>query len=292
MLRLHLAVLILFSLNACGYSDSTSDSTDDVKQDAAPSGAGASEGAGAGVPALRPVDGLVINRGAKVELRCITSTPDINVVWFRNDKELNDEKKYSFNHENKSMTVLDAGLADLGVYQCSTENDDTKINVTLYSVPFVREQKSINTSPTYDVTLDCRASGLPTPVVTWFGSSDILPSPLQIIPDGKRFVINNSTAINGELVISNLTYDDYKMYTCMASNVYGSINATILVRVKSQWRSVWPISGIIIQLIILAIIIFFYERKKKQEMEVEKKREAEFNKTHPVDGGLRQRKSN
>lgn len=242
------------------------------------------------VSKIKPVDGVVRKFDESAEVRCFPSVAGAKLSWYRNDELLtDDDKKYIISTENSSLTIKAAQTNDVGVYQCA-EDDEPRVNVTLYSVPYVRGEKSINTSPGHSVTLDCKPRGLPVPEVTWYGSDQL------ILPDGKRFALKNSTVLNGQLVINNLEYSDYKIYTCVATNMYGSYNGTTLVRVKSPWRAIWPIIGIIIQLIILTVIIFFYEMRKKKEMEIEKRREAEFNKSHPVDTGrsegVRQRKSN
>jgi len=244
---------------------------------------------------IKPIDGVARKFGESADLRCVPTTHESEVFWYRNDKLIaSDDKKYIFNLKNSSITIKHVGYDDVGVYQCS-ENDELRVNVTLYSIPYVRGEKSINTSPDYNVTLECKVKGLPMPVITWYGYNGTTGISHLISSDGSRIFIQNSTVTNGQLTITKLTYDDYKLYICEATNRYGSYNGTTLVRVKSQWRAIWPLIGIIIQLAILALIIFFYERRKKQEMEVEKRLEAEFNKSHPVDGerseGLRQRKS-
>lgn len=286
MMRPYLVIFVLISIAVYCYSETHSGDVTVHHANVEPA---------ATTKEIKPIDGVARKFGESAEIRCVPTAPGAEVYFYRNDELIErDDKRYIFNPENSSITIKHVGYDDIGVYQCS-ENDEQRVNVTLYSIPYVRDEKSVNTSPDYNVTLDCKAKGLPLPVVTWYGYNTTTGVNQLISSDDKRVLILNSTITNGQLKITKLTYDDYKLYTCVASNRYGSHNGTTLVRVKSQWRAIWPIIGIIIQLAILALIIFFYERRKKQEMEIEKKLEAEFNKSHPVDGdrseGLRQRKS-
>jgi hypothetical protein len=270
---------------ACSYSDTHASNATVNGGDIHP--------AASAVSKVKPIDGVARRLYESAELRCVPTAHGAELSWYRKDELLTeDNTKYSFSRDNSSLTIHNVGIDDLGVYQCE-ESDELRANVTLYSYPFVRDEKSINTAPGYSVTLECRARGLPLPVVTWYNNQNGIDQ--QILQDGKRFVFENTTVTNGQLVISDLHFDDYTIYTCVATNPFGSNNGTTLLRVKSQWNALWPIIGIAVQLVILAVIIFFYERNKKKEMEIEKKREAEFNKAHPVDSGrgegARQRKS-
>jgi len=243
------------------------------------------------VSGLRGVDRVLRELAGTVEIRCIPSVPGAELNWYKNDKELTDGDQYTFSHENSSMTIKKVGYEDLGIYECREDGqsvDEKKTaNVTILSVPFVRPgvEKSFNKSPGSSIELECRVYGHPMPVVTWYVVDLLDGTEKIVVPDETRVVLRNLSAINSQLTINDLKYEDYKIYKCNASNVYGTDTWDILVRVKSGWRAIYPISLIGIQLVILAVIIFFYERRKKKEMEVEKRREAEFNKSHPVDGG-------
>jgi len=241
------------------------------------------------VGSIKPIDGVARKLGESAMIGCVPSVAGAELSWYKKDSLLtSDEQKYNINNVNFSLTILHVGIDDLGVYQCE-ENDNLRANVTLYSAPFVRSERSMNRYVGGELKLECRARGLPLPSVTWYGNDKL------ILSDGKRVTVSNVTdgVTNGLLSIDSLLSSDYMIYTCVATNRYDTNNGTTLVRVKSRWGVVWPIIGIIIQLCILALIIFFYERRKKKEMEVEKRREEEFNKSHPVEStGPRQRKSN
>lgn len=62
-----------------------------------------------------------------------------------------------------------------------------------------------------EVRLFCRASGSPTPTISWIGPDDEL-----IVSNHKYHV-----ADNGDLIIKQLAWSDMGGFTCVASNVNG-----------------------------------------------------------------------
>jgi len=280
-------VLVLMSVAVGCHGDKTpSDGTSSNQNAADPSGEA--------MVTLMPVDFVASKLGQQAELRCVPTQPvNEDLRWYRKGNSLTDQPdltKYEFSRQNSSIVIKSIVDDDLGDYQCELGDDDLRANVTLYSVPFTREGRSINAYTGNTVSVLCRSKGWPQPLVSAWYQLDRL-----VVPDGVKFTVNNDTMQDGLLTVTELKGVEYGIYTCVTTNRFGSANSTTLVRVKSRTEVIWPILGIIIQLAILGIIIFFYERKKKKEMEVEKQREAEFKRSHPVETGrddaVRQRKS-
>ncbi|XP_023681196.1 microfibrillar-associated protein 3-like [Paramormyrops kingsleyae] len=73
------------------------------------------------------------------------------------------------------------------------------------------------------VVMDCNASGDPLPSVRWFNSHGAL---LESEASGGKWLIED-----GVLNITSITFSDRGRYTCMASNVHGSSNHTVTLRV-------------------------------------------------------------
>ncbi|KAM9836409.1 microfibrillar-associated protein 3-like [Aulostomus maculatus] len=72
--------------------------------------------------------------------------------------------------------------------------------------------------------IDCNVTGEPFPSVKWFNShGDCLDTDTS---DGKWSLLDN-----GVLNITSIEFADRGKYTCMASNVYGSSNCTVTLRV-------------------------------------------------------------
>ncbi|XP_053717128.1 microfibrillar-associated protein 3-like [Synchiropus splendidus] len=74
------------------------------------------------------------------------------------------------------------------------------------------------------VLIDCNVTGEPFPSVTWFNSHG---ERLDTDTHGGRWWLLD----NGVLNISGIEFADRGKYTCMASNVHGSSNCTVTLRV-------------------------------------------------------------
>ncbi|XP_072544853.1 microfibrillar-associated protein 3-like [Salminus brasiliensis] len=74
------------------------------------------------------------------------------------------------------------------------------------------------------VLVDCNVTGDPFPNVRWFNSHGHLLNTEE--SDGKWWILDN-----GILNITSISFADRGKYTCMASNVHGTANYTVTVRV-------------------------------------------------------------
>ena len=92
------------------------------------------------------------------------------------------------------------------------------------------------------VTLVCNAIALPQHNITWmFQRPNTSNSAMIIIntslpdPDVKYLINDNVNSTSfGTLTITSLQYSDRGMYTCIAANVYGAVNASAMVNVHGK----------------------------------------------------------
>ncbi|XP_054167055.1 zwei Ig domain protein zig-4-like [Oppia nitens] len=70
-----------------------------------------------------------------------------------------------------------------------------------------------------DVQLLCRASGTPTPTISWVGPED------NTLTNSEKYKILE----NGDLVIRDLSWDDMGNYMCVADNQHGSDRTTLFL---------------------------------------------------------------
>ncbi|KAK1175367.1 microfibrillar-associated protein 3-like [Acipenser oxyrinchus oxyrinchus] len=73
------------------------------------------------------------------------------------------------------------------------------------------------------VLLDCNVTGDPLPHFQWYNSHRTL---LHMNEGGKWSILDS-----GVLNISSITFDDRGKYTCVASNIHGSVTSTVTLRV-------------------------------------------------------------
>ncbi|KAG7461962.1 hypothetical protein MATL_G00196680 [Megalops atlanticus] len=116
-----------------------------------------------------------------------------------------------------SAIALAPGAAAMNYTVNGTSADSGSVPVVLTKISQIiaREGKS--------ALIDCNVTGDPLPNVQWFNSHGSL---LDAETSSGKWVLDN-----GILNITSITFADRGRYTCMASNVYGSTNHTVTLRV-------------------------------------------------------------
>ena len=90
------------------------------------------------------------------------------------------------------------------------------------------------------VTVQCNASGVPPPIITWTQDG-------RKISSGDRYAIQDS----GSLFIREPDKSDTAQYTCTAENVVGKVSASSIVQIVGEFsllRGHWSFYEIIILL--------------------------------------------
>jgi len=139
-------------------------------------------------------------------------------------------KKPAFVEE--TLRINEVTEEDIGVYHCVASNTLGAANQTFTlstkTPPMIEKQsgrKVYYEDPTSygrevePVSLDCEASGVPTPSYSWVKNG----SPLMI--DGPRFSLDSDS---GSLIIADPTPADNGNYQCVAHNDYGVAKSDIM----------------------------------------------------------------
>ncbi|KAG5845580.1 hypothetical protein ANANG_G00140790 [Anguilla anguilla] len=139
----------------------------------------------------------------------------------RQSNKMNGVSGYTFMFWVSVITLHTTGTQGLVSENNSTGNGTSEdggapVVLTKISQIIAREGKS--------ALIDCNATGDPLPNIQWFNSRGNL---LDAETSGGKWWILDS----GELNITSITFADRGKYTCMASNVYGSSNHTVTLRV-------------------------------------------------------------
>ena len=78
------------------------------------------------------------------------------------------------------------------------------------------------------VVFTCTATGIPLPDITWMDEDS------NIVTTTSNMIID-STVIQSTLTLSNLQDEDFDNYTCTATNMFDSDNATTLLGSESVY---------------------------------------------------------
>ncbi|ETN61240.1 hypothetical protein AND_007106 [Anopheles darlingi] len=166
-----------------------------------------------------------VAQGETVLLECgpPRGSPEPTVFWRKNGQtlELGNSKRIRI-VDGGNLAIQDARQSDDGRYQCVAKNI---VGVRESTVAFLRVHGPVNqTLPIKSVaTLPCKASGVPTPVISWY-------------KDGIPILATAKTNISesGTLTISDLSKDDDSgLYTCVASSKTGKTTWSALLRLDA-----------------------------------------------------------
>ncbi|TSK98456.1 Vascular endothelial growth factor receptor 1 [Bagarius yarrelli] len=131
------------------------------------------------------------------------------------------------------LTLRNLSAQDSGMYRCSAThlvtaqrlNRDALVSVAVLEAPVLLQNLSdcsVNVSDS--VTLQCPASGVPQPYITWYKNRRKLKqvSGIMLAPE------------DGTLHIDRLSVEDEGLYTCEATNEKGSVESSAYISVENS----------------------------------------------------------
>uniref|UniRef100_A0A0B6ZKD4 Ig-like domain-containing protein n=1 Tax=Arion vulgaris TaxID=1028688 RepID=A0A0B6ZKD4_9EUPU len=189
--------------------------------------------------------------------------------WLKENSSLSLLKKPErFNDlKNGTLIITDPTRADSGPYvaRYNVSGVDLKTydcEVVYRASPLVLDMsRSKNIVKGDDLRLECLVKGYPRTNVTWKKNDidmkvDLMHVSMEDLNGFK----------NAVLLISSVTYEDEGVYTCVAKvPTDEKTTKSIIVRVKDPLQWLWPIIGILCELIALTLIIFTCGKIKKDD---------------------------
>ncbi|KAM9836055.1 matrix-remodeling-associated protein 5 [Aulostomus maculatus] len=186
--------------------------------------------------------------GGILVLHCMAAgQPDPWIIWKTPSKKLVDAQ-YSFDPRikvfaNGTITVHAVTNKDDGDYLCVARNkmgdDYVQLHVNVLTRPAKIEQKQqrSNQEVVYggDLKVDCVASGLPNPEISWALPDGTMVNPVkqrQSVSGGRsrRYVVFD----NGTLYFNDVGMREEGDYTCYAENQLGKDEMKVRVKIKAS----------------------------------------------------------
>uniref|UniRef100_A0A8C0H6V0 Ig-like domain-containing protein n=1 Tax=Chelonoidis abingdonii TaxID=106734 RepID=A0A8C0H6V0_CHEAB len=183
-----------------------------------------------------------LKQGDSVQLECkISGSPEIKVLWYRNDTEIHASEKYRllFSDSVAVLTITDANIEDSGDYICEAHNSAGTAScstvVTVKEPPvFSKKPTPVDTLKGSDIVIQCEISGTPPFEVAWFKDR-------RQVRSSKKFKVT-SKDFTASVHILNLEASDTGEYQCKAMNEVGSDTCVCAVKFKEPPRFVQKLS--------------------------------------------------
>ncbi|KAK4470724.1 hypothetical protein MN116_006251 [Schistosoma mekongi] len=135
-----------------------------------------------------------------------------------------------------------------------------------------KNDRSVNLYSGTKYTYLCDIIAYPpiTEPISWM-KNDV---PLLIQPNGRIMLLDNNfenrihfeskNILNDQIVFDTIQPDDRAVYSCFVRGIFGNDTAAFFLRVKDRRAPLWPLIGIILEVVILFIIILIYELKRRE----------------------------
>ncbi|XP_016891933.1 contactin-4 isoform X2 [Cynoglossus semilaevis] len=177
---------------------------------------------------------MAINANLQWECKA-SGKPEPTYRWLKNGRRLSAEGRIHV--EDGRLTISSISQSDSGMYQCVSENEhgalyaSAELKVVASPPDFTQRpvRKSTVIQKGGEVVLECRPHASPRATTSWWKGGEQLK-------DSKRQTIME----DGTLRITNISRSDGGMYTCVASNHFGTSSSTGTLLVKEPTKIVVP----------------------------------------------------
>ncbi|XP_043914327.1 hemicentin-2 isoform X2 [Protopterus annectens] len=181
-------------------------------------------------PNIEPTDvNLTVRERHTALFECLASgTPLPEISWYKGSHLLSVGPRISFFKGGRQLTINDVQISDAGSYRCvaSSTVGRTELwySLQVNVLPVVEVlQNSVIVLVSQPVLLECDATGVPVPTVTWLKDG----IPISTVTNGLQVLSNGWT-----LSIEKARISDSGTYSCIASNTEGEDSQDITLHVQ------------------------------------------------------------
>uniref|UniRef100_A0A8B9JGN2 Opioid binding protein/cell adhesion molecule-like n=1 Tax=Astyanax mexicanus TaxID=7994 RepID=A0A8B9JGN2_ASTMX len=166
---------------------------------------------------------ITVNEGSNVSLMCLAiGRPEPNIVWkYRSARG----RRVVNEGEYVEMTAITKEQS--GPYECVSSNeisppDVRTVQVTVNYPPVISRARSTGTPVGHRGVLQCEASAVPLADFQWYKED-------RPLVNGLNGVKIENKGKQSMLIFFNVSEEDYGNYTCVAMNMLGITNASIIL---------------------------------------------------------------
>ncbi|XP_029429230.1 neurotrimin-like isoform X2 [Rhinatrema bivittatum] len=179
---------------------------------------------------------IAVNEGSNISLKCIAvGRPEPTVNW----RHLS-PKAEGFASEEEYLEIEGITREQSGQYECSAANDVAapdvqKVKVTVNYPPYISDAKSTGATLGQKGILQCDASAVPSADFYWYKED-------KRLMDGNKGLSMETKDTFSRLTFFNVSEQDYGNYTCVAINMLGQTNASIILYEETT-AALTPLKG-------------------------------------------------
>ncbi|XP_019730956.1 hemicentin-1 isoform X3 [Hippocampus comes] len=172
---------------------------------------------------------VIVVRGNPASLLCLADgTPTPSVAWLKEGRYLSNDTQVRLLNQNTTMQFLQAEVSNTGHYTCIASNTagqaSRHFNLKVLEPPQIKTSgvpADVSVVVNSIMELQCEASGIPPPSLTWLKDGRPLPqtASVRLLQGGKV------------LRVASAQLEDMGRYNCLANSPAGDDDKEFLVRV-------------------------------------------------------------